>query len=203
MFRFFLLVAFLFVACVPPTNGANCHVQAVQSVVVPTVQQIIAVPVQPYYFSYTGQVSSGNNQAIKPTTERDYLTKQEFLEAMKLMLAESRGDTQYITENNPEEVKLRELVNNRCMSCHQNPTGKWPKTDIPVTFFDANGKWDANINWDRMVTVTIGGKMPKGGPRLTADECQLFIKKAEKMSAVPAPPPPQAQPQTQPIPGNY
>lgn len=203
MFRFLLVVCFLFVACVPPTFSANCHVHAVQNIAVPVVQQIIAVPVQPYYFSYQGQVSTGNTQSIKAPAERDYLTKQEFLEAMKLLLAEQRGDAQYLVENNPEEQKLKELVNNRCMSCHSTPTGKWPGTQATVNFFDANGKWDSTINWDRMVTVTISGKMPKGGQRLSPQECEIIIKKAEKASNVPPPPPPAQQQQVPPIPGNY
>ncbi len=197
--RYPLLLAALVVAIgaillsLPAQAGYPQAVIRGQTVITPLTQQIIAVPVQQGYYSYSGQVAAPQataNQVVN-RTESEYLTKREFLDAMRLMLAESRGDTAYVQENNPKEQYLKNLITQRCVTCHSDKNIAWPGTQNVVRFFDENGKWDKAINWDRVLTVSISGKMPKGGPRLTPEEINALVEKASIPAvapAVPAPP---------------
>jgi len=165
--------------------------QQQQIVSVPIVQQYVTVPVQPYYYSYNlmnGMQNTGHDNRNKnpgqPSgdSSSSYLTKEEFLLAMRQMVQELR-QTESLTQNNPGiNPNAISTLRSHCASCHStgNSSGKWPSGE-PVVFFDGQ-KLRAEIDWNRIAVVVISGKMPKDGQKLSIDQINPIIDTAKDYS---------------------
>jgi hypothetical protein len=171
------------------THAGNCYTRqnysysyypTIQKIVVPYAQQYVAVPVQPYAYSWGG---AQQTQAQTARLQADqYLTKKEFLSAMKDIVGELRASQTGQPSQSADTVDrgpVGQIIMAKCASCHTAPNGKHPPGQQPVNLVvDGKVNWDGISqsqawNWDRLSVVTLTGKMPKGDT-LTEQETAAF-----------------------------
>lgn len=179
--------------CVAVLIGVTAYCLATQPsyqqqvVSVPLVQQYIAVPVQPYYFSYAQQPAAVAPKAGGPSADSPaaYITRDEMLLAIRAMVQEIRA-VEKLTDDNPGiDPKVVGILKSHCANCHNEAShsGKWA-SGSPVVFFEKNRLLPDRIDWNRVVVVTISGKMPKDGNKLAPDEINTLVNVA-KTATVP------------------